>query len=517
MPIPRASKDHPRLESALRQAHEHYLIEGQKQALELALQGAPLAEILDVMVRAVEGSSVNGVLASFLLFDPHIGCLKHAAAPSLPSRYTEAIDGIAIGPRAGSFGTAAYTRETVIVADIQHDPLWADQKALALEHGLRACWAKPVLASTGEVLGTFALYHRGPTTPSQRDVETVELLAQTASLIIESQLEVHRQTEAVDKSRAASEREIARLREMFEHAPAVIAVVSGPQHTFQYANALHRITSGIEDIEGRTFLEAFPELGAIVDLLDTVRATGVARNGRAMPAKLRRGAEGRLEEGYFDFVYQPIEADGDGADSILIMAFEVTDLVNARIAAESAQLRAEQSERDLKVFIDNLPDLAWTARPDGHIDYYNRRWYEYTGTTFEEMSGWGWEKVHDPALLPLVLQNWKRAIETGDPFEMEFTLRGADGISRWFLTRVAATRDSQGNVVRWFGTNTNIDDSRSRHAMSTAMLEQSREMELVAQELRNGKDQAERRVRQLESELASRSPLPTKTQARTRI
>ncbi len=514
MPIPSTSKGPPRLESALRDAHEHYLIEGQKQALELALQGAPLPEILNVMVRAVEASSVNGVVASFLLLDADTQRLRHAAAPSLPPEYTKAIDGMSIGPRAGSFGTAAYTRQTVIVADIQHDPLWTDFNALALEHGLRACWSKPVLASSGEVLGTFALYHRGPTTPSKRDVDTVELLAQTASLIIESQLESHRHTEAVDKSRAASEREVARLREMFEHAPAAIAVVSGPRHTFQYANALHRITSGIEDIEGRTFLEAFPELGDFIELLDTVRSTGVARNGRAVPAMLRRGAEGRLEESYFDFVYQPIEAGPDGADSIFIMAFEVTDLVNARLAAEAAQVRAEQSEWNLKVFIDNLPELAWTARPDGHIDYYNRRWYEYTGTTFEEMNGWGWEKVHDPELLPLVLQNWRRAIETGDPFEMEFTLRGADGIARWFLTRVAATRDSQGNVVRWFGTNTNIDDSRSRHAMATAVLQQSREMEVVVQELRNGKDQAERRVRELESELAPRSLSSVKNHTR---
>ena len=127
-------------------------------------------------------------------------------------------------------------------------------------------------------------------------------------------------------------------------------------------------------------------------------------------------------------------------------------------------------------FIDNLPELAWTARPDGHIDYYNRRWYEYTGTTFEEMQGWGWEKVHDPQLLPKVVERWKHSLATGEPFEMEFTLRGADG-DRALVphARRTAASDSSGTIVRWFGTNTNIDAIKASQALTEAMAEQSRE------------------------------------------
>ena len=95
------------------------------------------------------------------------------------------------------------------------------------------------------------------------------------------------------------------------------------------------------------------------------------------------------------------------------------------------------------------------ANPDGWIFWYNSRWYEYTGTTPEQMEGWGWQSVHDPATLPLVMENWKHSINTGEPFEMTFPLRGADGRFRAFLTRVIPVRDS-GNITRWFGTNTDV-------------------------------------------------------------
>ncbi|HYP01632.1 MAG TPA: ATP-binding protein, partial [Pyrinomonadaceae bacterium] len=91
---------------------------------------------------------------------------------------------------------------------------------------------------------------------------------------------------------------------------------------------------------------------------------------------------------------------------------------------------------------------------------YNQRWYEYTGTSPEQMEGWGWQSVHDPAVLPKVVERWRTSIETGEPFEMEFPLKGADGVFRWFLTRVNPLRDSHGRIVRWFGTNTDVDEQR---------------------------------------------------------
>ena len=103
-----------------------------------------------------------------------------------PARaYCEAIDGAEIGPCAGSCGTAAFTGRPVFVTDIATDPLWAEYKAVALPHGLRACWSTPIITSGRKVLGTFAMYHREPREPTVRDLALVDLVTQTAALIID--------------------------------------------------------------------------------------------------------------------------------------------------------------------------------------------------------------------------------------------------------------------------------------------------------------------------------------------
>ncbi len=120
-----------------------------------------------------------------------------------------------------------------------------------------------------------------------------------------------------------------------------------------------------------------------------------------------------------------------------------------------------ESEEQLRALADSIPQLAWMAKPDGFIFWYNRRWYDYTGTTAQEMEGWGWQSVHDAEMLPSVVERWQASLETGERFEMEFPLRrGADGAFRWFLTRVVPLHDTNGRIVRWFGTNTDIEEFR---------------------------------------------------------
>ncbi|HJV36451.1 PAS domain S-box protein [Geomonas sp.] len=123
-----------------------------------------------------------------------------------------------------------------------------------------------------------------------------------------------------------------------------------------------------------------------------------------------------------------------------------------------AELKAK--EEQFRTLADTIPNLAWWANGDGYITWYNRRWYEYTGTTAEQMEGWGWQSVHDPEMLPLVLERWQESIASGKPFDMTFPLRGADGVFRPFLTRIVPVVDQQGEIVRWFGTNTDISEQK---------------------------------------------------------
>ncbi len=140
----------------------------------------------------------------------------------------------------------------------------------------------------------------------------------------------------------------------------------------------------------------------------------------------------------------------------LRMVGSMLDLTERKQAEE--QLR--ESEEKFRLMADTIPQLAWMARPDGHVFWYNRRWHEYTGTSPEEMEGWGWQSVSDPDVLPAVLERWKSSITSGEPFDMVFPLKGVDGQFRPFLTRINPLRDSQNQIRFWFGTNTDISEQR---------------------------------------------------------
>jgi len=153
------------------------------RVMELAITNKPLEETLNELIRIVETTSRTGVLGSILLLDGRH--LRHGAAPSLPQAYSEAVDGVEIGPIAGSCGTAAFRGRPVFVSDIATDPLWAEFKAVALPHGLRACWSTPIITGGSKVLGTFAMYHREPREATVRDLVLVDLVTHTAALVID--------------------------------------------------------------------------------------------------------------------------------------------------------------------------------------------------------------------------------------------------------------------------------------------------------------------------------------------
>ena len=161
------------------------LLAGQKNVFEQIARGAPLAAVLEGLVYLIEAHSAERVRASVLLLDEDGSHLLHGAAPSLPDAYNEAIDGIAVGPAVGLCGTAAHRGETVIVRDLDDDPLWADFRDLAREHGLRACWSTPVVGSDGRVLGTFAVYRDEPSEPDETDLTMLQTFAQTAAVAVE--------------------------------------------------------------------------------------------------------------------------------------------------------------------------------------------------------------------------------------------------------------------------------------------------------------------------------------------
>lgn len=157
--------------------------------------------------------------------------------------------------------------------------------------------------------------------------------------------------------------------------------------------------------------------------------------------------------------------------------------ITERIEAER-ELQKQQAW--FQNLADNISQLVWMADADGEIFWYNKRWFEYTGTTLEDVQGWGWTQVHHPDHLDRVMKRWKRSHETGEVWEDTFPLKGKDGVYRWFLSRAQPVLDEEGKVIRWFGTNTDITQQRmSEEALREADRRKDEFLATLAHELRN--------------------------------
>ena len=165
-------------------------------------------------------------------------------------------------------------------------------------------------------------------------------------------------------------------------------------------------------------------------------------------------------------------ADQVRREGVLGMTGVVQDITARRSAADALR----QSEEVLRALANTIPQLAWMAQADGAIVWFNERWFEYTGTTPDQVVGWGWQTTVEPTALPAVQERWNACIRSGDPFEMEYPIRGADDVYRWFLTRVNPVRDRHGKVLRWFGTNTDVDEVKRAEQ---ALRDESHVLELL--------------------------------------
>ncbi|KHK92049.1 histidine kinase [Novosphingobium malaysiense] len=145
------------------------------------------------------------------------------------------------------------------------------------------------------------------------------------------------------------------------------------------------------------------------------------------------------------------------------------------------------SEQRFRLLADNMSQLAWIADSDGWIFWYNKRWFDYTGTTLDDMKGWGWKAVHHPDHVDAVVEKISACFASGEDWEDTFPLRSADGEWRWFLSRAKPIRDEQGNVEYWFGTNTDVTEMREAEQRIELLLEEvnhrSKNMLAVVQSL----------------------------------
>ena len=140
--------------------------------------------------------------------------------------------------------------------------------------------------------------------------------------------------------------------------------------------------------------------------------------------------------------------------------------------AQQAEEALRESEERFRTLADNISQFAWIADAQGRFYWYNQRWYDYTATTLEQMQGWGWKAVLHPEHVDRVVRRIQDSWDTGEAWEDTFPLRGRDGEYRWFLSRARPIRDGQGNVLRWFGTNTDVTEQRELASLIRQQAEQ---------------------------------------------
>jgi PAS domain S-box-containing protein len=346
-----------------------------------------------------------------------------------------------------------------LVEAIRQQPAWSDVPILLLcDSGADS----PVAVWSMELLGNVTVLER----PIR--VTTLVSALRTALKARRRQYELRNQVEAVRSSEE-------RLRLFIEHAPAAIAMFD---RDMRYLAASRRWLAdyGLPgDIIGKSHYEVFSD---IPDRWREAHHRGLAGAIMRADEDPFERADGTLQ--WLRWEVRPWHTSSGEIGGILIFSEEITE----RRRAEE-QLR--QSEARFRQLANAMPQIVWAARPDGYIDYYNERWYEYTGFSRGEYGQPSWEPILHPDDVQRCVDTYFACIKAEQPYQIEYRFKDRKtGGYRWFLGRAVPVRDEQGRIVRWFGTCTDIDDTKcAEEALKEADRRKDEFLAMLAHELRN--------------------------------
>ncbi|KUG09825.1 hypothetical protein ASU33_19335 [Solirubrum puertoriconensis] len=253
----------------------------------------------------------------------------------------------------------------------------------------------------------------------------------------------------------------SRLERLFRHAPTAICMMAGPDFVYELINTAYEQLFPGRELVGRPLLEAVPEAAGhpAYSSLRRVYETGISHEAQGVLLPIQRTLDGPTEMGYFNYIQQARFDEHGRVDGVVVFSHEVTEQV-------VAQQQIQRIQQELFTLTNAIDQLVWTATPEGEVDYYNEQWYRYTGSTWEQCQGNGWAAYFHPADLPRLQQHWNASLAHGTPYEIEARLRNASGEFRWFLVRASPSRDAEGNITRWFGTDTDIhEQKRLQHVL----------------------------------------------------
>ncbi|TPG42600.1 PAS domain S-box protein [Sphingomonas koreensis] len=262
---------------------------------------------------------------------------------------------------------------------------------------------------------------------------------------------------------AALNDERRRLLQMAENTPSFMALLEGPEHRITMTNPKYRELIGGRDVVGKTVAEALPDAVAqgFLELLDRVFANGKPAALSGMRYAMQSASDVPVDVRYVDFVYQPVTDANGKTTGIFVDGVDVTDRTSAQAAIDAASAQ-------FQIFAQTMPNHIWTAPPDGKLDWFNDQVFAYSGLSEADLIGNGWAAIVHPDDVAAAAEQWSASLSSGETYETEFRIRRSDGEYRWHIVRAVPILDSNGRILRWVGTNTDIEEQKLNQAHSLA-------------------------------------------------
>ena len=423
------------------------LLAGQMQVLERIARGAPLPAVLRAIVLLVERHA-PGLTASVLLLDPDGVHLRHGAAPSLPPDYVAAVNGLSIGPRAGSCGTAAFHNSPVVTEDARTDPLWEDYRALASEFGIRGCWSTPINGVGNSVLGTFAVYSAEPRRPSTQELSLIGVATYLAGI-------------AIERRRAEEE-----LRVSFERLRLVSRATDDTVWDWDLQSGALWWGDGARALMGCEPSELEPDVRSWTtrihpddhDRVVTSIHAVIDSGGNSWTCEYRfRKGDGSFAA-IFDRGYVIRDADARPVRMVGSM-MDVTESRRAHQALTASERQLREAQR-----VARLGSWEWDTET-GAVTWSEElyRLFGVTAAEFHLTRDAIREFVHEDDRA-MTRQLADECVRDAHPIAYDVRIRRADGRQRILHSRGQPVTDATGKVVRVVGTAQDVTERRRTEA-----------------------------------------------------
>ena len=411
------------------------LLDAEHSALGSIVAGAGLAHALEHLLLALQALADGGAHGCLVLIDES-DRFCGLSAPSLPQDLCLALRHG--GEQPSALGTAAFSGAPVYCGDITRDVHWSAGRKEALLHGYRACWVAPVFGAKGHILGVLGLFFQAPCHPTQPEIELLALAARVAAHVIE---------------RGQLEQALHDSREHFHYAIELNTQVlwtADVDGKLDYVAQRWREWTGCNGL-GDNWLDAIhPE--------DVPRALAAWSEAVGSGQPLDQEMRVRLQDGQYRWVHSRAYCRHDERGQAVKWYGSCED-IDEHWQARNALLDSEAQFRSLA---STMPNQAWLAHGNGTTYWVNEQVCEYTGQSLKSLVTSGFRHCVHPDDVQPTQKSWDQAVATASAYECEFRMRRAsDGAYRWFLARALPLFDEAGKVLRWVGTNTDVQEQKN--------------------------------------------------------